>query len=85
MEEVRNAAKDILTLMVQVLDLASRKGFILERWIKVINLMIYKTPGLFLIEKLRAIHLFEADYNLVIGLIFGRRALYSGVDNHTLH
>ena len=48
--------------------------------------MIYKKPGVFLIEKLRVIHLFEADYNLmVIGLIFGRRALYSGVENNTLH
>jgi hypothetical protein len=28
----------------------------------------------------------EADYNFVIGLIFGRQALYSGVDkHHTLH
>ena len=47
--------------------------------------MIYKKPGVFLIEKLRVIHLFEADYNLVNGTIFGRRALYTGVDNHTLH
>ena len=39
----------------------------------------------FLNEKLRVIHLFEADYNLVIGLIFGRRALYSGVENRMLH
>ena len=36
-------------------------------------------------SKLRVIHLFEADYNLIIGLIFGCRAMYSGVDNKTLH
>ena len=36
-------------------------------------------------SKLRMIHLFEADYNLIIGLIFGCRAMYSGVDNKTLH
>ena len=50
-----------------------------------INVKIYKKPGVFLIKRLRVIHLFEADYNLVIGLIFGRRTLYSGVENHTLH
>ena len=67
------------------MDLASEKGFILERWIKVINVMTCKKPGVHLIEKLRVIHLFEADYNFIIGTVFGRRAMYSGVDNHTLH
>ena len=85
LEEVRNAAHDILTLMVQVLDLVSEEGFILERWIKVISVMIYKNPGVYLIDEMRVIHLFEADYNFVIGTIFGRRALYSRVNNHTLH
>ena len=84
-EEARSAARDILTLMVQMLALAREKGFILERWIKAINVMIYKKPCVFLIEKLGIIHLFEANYNLVIGTIFIRRALYSGVENHSLH
>jgi hypothetical protein len=83
--EIRAAAGDILNLMVGMLDLASDKGFILERWTKVINVMIYKQPGVYLLEKLRIIHLFEADYNFIIGTIFGRRVLYSGVDNGTLH
>jgi hypothetical protein len=47
--------------------------------------MIYKKPGVYLMNKLRVIHLFEADYNLIIGTIFGRQAMYSGVDQHTLH
>jgi hypothetical protein len=47
--------------------------------------MIHKKPGVCLSDKLRVIHLFEVDYNFVIGLIFGRRALYSGVENKTLH
>jgi hypothetical protein len=67
------------------MDFASDKGFILDQWTKVINFMLYKKPGVYLMNKLRIIHLFEADYNFIIGTIFGRRALYSGVDNHTLH
>jgi hypothetical protein len=35
-------------------------------------------------KKLRVIHLFEADYNFIIGTIFGRHTMYSGVDNNTL-
>jgi hypothetical protein len=37
------------------------------------------------VHRLRVIHLFEADYNFIIGTILGRRAMYSGVDNKTLH
>ena len=33
--------------------------------------MIHKKLDSFLLDKLRVIHLFEADYNLAIGLIFG--------------
>ena len=35
--------------------------------------MIYKKPGNIDIEELRCIHLFEADFNLAIGVIFGRK------------
>jgi hypothetical protein len=83
--EARQAAGEILQLMVDIMDLASDKGFILERWTTVVNVMIYKKPGVYLMNKLRVIHLFEADYNFIIGTIFGRRAMYSGVDNHSLH
>jgi hypothetical protein len=85
-KDLKAAAGQILNLMVDMMDLASNKGFILDRWTKVINVfMIYKKPGVYLIHKLRVIHLFEADYNFIIGTIFGRRAMYSGVDNDTLH
>jgi hypothetical protein len=40
-------------------------------------------PGL--LYRLRVIHLFEANYNFVTGLIFGHRALYSSIANETLH
>jgi hypothetical protein len=68
-----------------MLNLASTKGFSLDRWKTVANVIIYKKPGFYLIDQLCVIHLFEADYNFVIGLIFGRRVLYFGVEQHTLH
>jgi hypothetical protein len=70
--ELHEAADDILQLLVNIMDLACNKGFILECWTKVSNVMIYKNPGVFLINKLRVIHLFKADYNFIIGIIFGR-------------
>ena len=82
--EFRDAAGEILQLMVDILDLTSDKGFVLDRWTIVVNVMMYKKIGDFLMSKLRVIHLFEADYNLIVCLLFGRRAMYSGVDNKTL-
>ena len=38
--------------------------------------MIHKLEGSFLINKLRVIHLFEADYNGLLGLAFNRHILY---------
>jgi hypothetical protein len=56
-KDLKEAAGQILKLMVDMMDLASDKGFILDRWTKVINIMIYKKTGVYLIHKLRVIHL----------------------------
>jgi hypothetical protein len=71
--EIRHAAESILQLMVDIMDLASDKGFILDRWTTVVNVMIHKKLGVCLMSKLRVIHLFEADHNFIIRIIFGRR------------
>jgi hypothetical protein len=81
----RQAAGEILQLMVDIMDLASDRGFILDRWTAAVNVMIYKKPGVYLLNRLRVMHLFEADYNFIIGTIFGRRATCSGVDNYSRH
>jgi hypothetical protein len=82
--ELKEKAEVILRLFISLLNLASTQGFALDRWKSVVNVMIYKKPGVYLIDRLRVIHLLEADYNFVIGLLFGQRALYSGVENQTL-
>jgi hypothetical protein len=83
--DIKTKAMEIIDLFVSLLNLASTKGFALDRWKKVNNVMICKKPGVCLINKLRVIHLFEADCNFGIGLVFGRRALCSGVKHKTLH
>ena len=47
--------------------------------------MIYKKTGCHELEKLQVIHLFEADFNLIIGIIFGRWAMFHQIDNKTIH
>ena len=39
--------------------------------------MIHNLDGSFDINKLRVIHLFEADYNGTIGILFNRNVLYN--------
>jgi hypothetical protein len=48
-----------------------------------VTAMIKKKPGLFLLEKLQTIHLFEAKHNWLLGLIFQCR-MVCGVEEHDL-
>jgi hypothetical protein len=61
------------------------RGQYLLRWIQVINIMIDKKIGVLELDELRVIHLFEADFNLLVGLIFGRSTVHNAVNNQQLH
>jgi hypothetical protein len=70
-------ADDIINLNIKLCQLALTHGHVWKRWRNMVSVMIEKKPGLFLLEKLRTIHLFEADYNWILGLIFGRRMVHN--------
>jgi hypothetical protein len=78
-------AQRILELVHGLATTTTRLGFYLQRWTRVINVMIYKEPGNYNLDKLRVIHLFEADFNLMVGILFGRRAMYHARDKALLH
>jgi hypothetical protein len=78
-------AAQILHLIHELATIAATHGFYLRCWIQVINVMIYKKPGVIELNKLRVIHLFEANFNLLIGVYFRRRAMYHQVDRQLLH
>jgi hypothetical protein len=50
-----------------------KHGFVPTRWQKCIDAILEKIPGQPRIEKLRIIMLYEADFNFVLKLIWGRR------------
>ena len=60
-------------------------GETLTRWAKVNSSMIEKVPGHPIINKLRVIHLYEADYNLLLKLLWSRRLTWKAHLNKTLH
>ena len=63
-------------VLTSITNAAIRAGHILNRWKAVVNVLIEKIPGVPRINKLRVIHLFEADLNLAFGIIWNRRLLW---------
>ena len=83
--DCQGKSEKILRIMHGLVQMSANNGFYLHRWEKVFNIMIYKTPGCIDLEKLRVLHLFEADMNLMIGILFGRRAMKHITDNKLYH
>jgi hypothetical protein len=67
----------IIDLQIKICQLALTHGHIWDRWKGIVSVMIEKKPGLFLLEKLRTMHRYKADYNWTLGLIFGRRMVHN--------
>jgi hypothetical protein len=65
----------ILEAITKVASLAIRKGLILYRWLNETNVMIEKIPEKLRLNKVRVIHLFEADFNLCLRILWGQRLL----------
>jgi hypothetical protein len=60
-------------------------GNSLLRWQKVTTAMIEKIAGCPRIDKLRVIHLYEADYNLVLKVLWARKLVWNAHNNLCLH
>ena len=65
MEDCR---QDLVRLHHSMINLALKEGKSYSRWQKVVNVMLEKEPGNPKIHRLRVIHLYEADYNLILSL-----------------
>ena len=78
-----NAKKDgwdhmqscLLRLHVQQLNYALERGYAYQRWRTVVNTILFKDPDNVRIHRTRVIHIYEADYNLMLGIKW-RVALY---------
>jgi hypothetical protein len=76
-EELEEARKHILKMQTDIVNLPIQNGFSPYRWQTVVNAMLEKIPGKPYLHKLRVIHILEADYNLALKEIFGRRLLWN--------
>jgi hypothetical protein len=79
---ITNMQEDLIALHVQLINYALEPGFTYERWTQVANAMLFKEPGNTKIHRTRVIHIYEADYNLAMGLKW--RAALQLAENHNL-
>jgi hypothetical protein len=63
--KLKTTSKEILTIQQLLMNTAIKHCVTLERWETIHNLFIEKQPGNPLLEKLRVIHIYEADWNLL--------------------
>lgn len=57
----------------------------LRRWCHSSTMMLEKVPGNPKINKLRVIHLYEADYNLLLKILWARRLVWHSHTHNQLH
>ena len=60
---------------LELLNFALEEGYAFTRWNTIVNTLIPKDTGSSKIHRLRVIHLYEADYNLILGVKW-RELLY---------
>jgi len=75
---------DLRTLHLSLTNYALQRGYSYSRWQQVSNAMLFKEENNIKIHRTRVIHLYEADYNLAMGVKW-RAALYKAEDYHALN
>jgi hypothetical protein len=65
----------VVEVMTIILNLCTKHGIALKRWLTIHNTMIEKVQGCDRLDKLRVIHIFEAGFNLILGIIWSRRMI----------
>ena len=83
-DRLNRMQREMLDLNLALLNYALTRGYSYHRWTKVANTILFKDPGVVKIHRTRVIHLYEADYNLALGLKW-RAALYRAETLHLLH
>ena len=75
----------LLQCLTDFLFITVNTGLTLTRWCDAVNIMIEKDPGKPRITRLRIIHLFEADFNYFLKLIWGSRLVKRAVQLRLLN
>jgi hypothetical protein len=83
-EELKEFCLALLQAHLDIINYCLRHGYSLTRWQNVVNVMILKEANSHRIHRLQVLHLFEADYNLILGVKW-RQLMRHAEHNHTLN
>ena len=83
-ENCDEKSNEIWKIHVAMFNATVGAGISLPRWWRVENVMIEKIQGTPRLDKLRVIHILEADYNLALKMIWSRRAMMNLENNRKL-
>jgi hypothetical protein len=83
-EETEKIRQQILHVQTHIINIPLHYGFSPTRWQTVVNAMLEKIQGRPMLHKLRVIHIMEADYNLILKIIFGKRLMQNCEKHETL-
>lgn len=60
--------QDLQKLHLTLLNYALQRGYSFRRWRTIANTILFKDPDNFRLHRTRVIHIYEADFNLVLGI-----------------
>jgi predicted transcriptional regulator len=83
-ETFQDPSESVLRIVTQLINLAFTDNILIDRWQNVTTTMLEKKPGNNSIDKLRVIHLIEADFNLPLGILWGRRLMQHAEQHNAL-
>jgi hypothetical protein len=70
----------IIESIVAIINYCIRHNYTLNRWKKIINTMIFKETGNYKIHRLRVIHIYEADFNLLLAIKWRQLLHYANME-----
>jgi hypothetical protein len=80
-EATKELAQSIMQVHYKMTALCTKLGISLHRWQKIVTTMLEKEPGHPKLHRLQAIHLLEADLNLLIKILLARRFVWHAEDH----
>ena len=83
-EEWDHMQRELRFFHLALINYALERGYSYERWQSVVNTILFKEENNIQIHRTRVIHIYEADYNMVLGLKW-RVALYQAEALQTLN
>jgi hypothetical protein len=80
-----NLSEQLLQLYYNITKIMTKLGKSLNRWKNISTMMIEKDKGSPKITRLREILLYEADYNLILKVVWARKTVWAAHNKQVLH